>query len=61
MSNRQQAEAPAAAAVYPAKCPECRCPTGAPYRVMVSGAHNPTNVYVRCQTCRHEWLIEVPP
>jgi formate dehydrogenase maturation protein FdhE len=61
MSEQQHADIPAAAAVYPAQCPTCQRPTGAPFRVMVSGAHKPTNVYVRCQTCKHEWLIELPP
>jgi hypothetical protein len=43
------------------RCPKCQAFEGIPFRVStVAGQPADTRVEFRCQTCQHEWAVEVP-
>jgi hypothetical protein len=41
---------------FPAVCPRCRTRTGQPFLVSSAGATARSEVSVRCERCRTEWI-----
>jgi hypothetical protein len=45
---------------FPAACPQCSTSAGLPYRAETM-ANGSVCITLRCGTCRHEWMLEMPP